>query len=36
MYDDDHDEIPEPDLWDAAIKLEDQLTKDGYRCEANH
>ena len=29
MYDDDHDQIPEPDLWDAAIKLEDQLTKDG-------
>jgi len=34
MYDDDHDEMPEPDLWDAAIKLEDQLTKDGVKCEA--
>ena len=36
MYDDDHDEMPEPDLWDAAIKLEDQLTKDGIKCEASH
>jgi len=36
MYDDDHDEMPEPDLWDAAIKLEDQLTKAGIKCEAGH
>ena len=36
MYDDDHDQIPEPALWDAALKLEEQLTEQGYRCDANH
>jgi hypothetical protein len=36
MYDDEHDEMPEPGLWDAAIKLEDELTKAGVKCEANH
>ena len=36
MYDDEHDQIPEPALWDAAIKLEDELTKAGIKCEANH
>tara|TARA_R110000782_G_scaffold28297_4_gene71130 strand:- start:311 stop:556 length:246 start_codon:yes stop_codon:yes gene_type:complete len=36
MYDDDHDQIPEPALWDAALKLEEQLTEEGYRCDANH
>jgi hypothetical protein len=25
MYDDDHDEMPEPSLWQAAEKLEKQL-----------
>ena len=36
MYDDEHDQIPEPALWDAALKLEEQLTEEGYRCDANH
>ena len=36
MYDDEHDQIPEPALWDAALKLEKQLTEEGYRCDANH
>jgi hypothetical protein len=36
MYDDEHDQIPEPALWNAALKLEEQLTEEGYRCDANH
>ena len=36
MYDDEHDQIPEPALWDAALKLEKELTEEGYRCDANH
>ena len=36
MYDDDHDETPEPSLWKAALKLEKELTEDGLRCDANH
>ena len=27
-HDDDHDEIPEPELWDAALKLEQELKDD--------
>jgi hypothetical protein len=23
-------------LWDAALKLEKELTEEGYRCDANH
>ena len=36
MYDDEHDQIPEPSLWLAACKLADKLEKDGERVEANH
>ena len=36
IYDDEHDQIPEPALWDAALKLEKELTEEGYRCDANH
>tara|TARA_R110002050_G_scaffold41542_1_gene100702 strand:- start:137 stop:382 length:246 start_codon:yes stop_codon:yes gene_type:complete len=36
MYDDEHDQIPEPALWNAALKLEKELTEEGYRCDANH
>ena len=36
MYDDEHDEMPEPALWRAAVELERQLTSEGVKCEANH
>ena len=36
MYDDDHDQIPEPSLWRAAEKLEEILTKDGLKVYAGH
>ena len=36
MYDDDHDETPEPGLWDAALKLERKLTADGENACASH
>jgi hypothetical protein len=36
LYDDDHDEMPEPALWQAAEKLEKQLTDEGVKCEAGH
>ena len=36
MYDDEHDEMPEPSLWRAALKLEKELFADGLICEANH
>lgn len=36
LYDDDHDEMPEPSLWRAALELEKQLELKGIRCEANH
>ena len=36
MYDDDHDETPEPSLWAAALRLEKELTQEGITCEANH
>ena len=32
MYDDEHDQVPEPELWTAAMKLETILTKDGYNA----
>ena len=35
MYDDEHDEMPEPSLWDAAVKLGDILTKDGLDVDVN-
>jgi hypothetical protein len=36
MYDDEHDEMPEPSLWRAAEKLEEILTKDGLNVYADH
>ena len=36
MYDDDHDEMPEPGLWNAAVKLEAELLSEGLKAEANH
>ena len=36
MYDDDHDETPEPSLWRAAEKLGTILTKDGLNVDVNH
>ena len=36
MYDDEHDEMPEPSLWRAAQKLVDILVKDGLRVYAGH
>jgi len=36
MYDDEHDQIPEPSLWRAALKLENELFSEGYLAEANH
>lgn len=35
-YDDEHDEAPEPKLWEAAVKLEEELLSDGHRAEANY
>ena len=35
-HDDDHDEIPEPELWSAALKLEQELKDDGYVATAEH
>ena len=36
MYDDDHDEMPEPSLWQAALALEKQLLEEGIKSEAGH
>jgi len=36
MYDEEHDEIPEPSLWRAAQKLEEILTKDGLDVYSGH
>lgn len=36
MYDQDHDETPEPELWRAAHKLAEILTRDGLEVECNH
>ncbi len=36
MYDDEHDQIPEPSLWKASLILEKQLNQEGYNCEASH
>ena len=35
-YDDDHDETPEPKLWEAALLLEKMLSHEGLKAEANH
>ena len=36
MYDDEHDEMPEPKLWKAALALEYDLLSEGLNAEANH
>jgi hypothetical protein len=36
MYDDEHDEIPEPALWRAAVELERILIAEGYDADAQH
>ena len=36
MYDDDHDQIPEPSLWTAALELAEILEKEGYQTQASH
>lgn len=36
MYDDYHDEMPEPSLWKAALKLQKELLSEGHKAEANH
>ena len=36
VYDDEHDEIPEPSLWRAARELEEILTKDGLNVYIDH
>lgn len=36
MYDDEHDEMPEPSLWEAAERLERYLAVDGFKAEASH
>lgn len=36
MYDDEHDEIPEPSLWRAALALEKDLVYEGFNAEAEY
>lgn len=36
VYDEDHDETPEPGLWTAAHKLKTSLLKEGYKSEVEH
>lgn len=36
MYDDEHDEVPEPGLWKAAYELKEQLKEDNVKCDVNH
>jgi len=35
-YDDEHDEIPEPELWEAGMKLEAELFSEGFIAEAGY
>ena len=35
-YDDEHDEIPDPDLWKAAMKLEQSLLAQDYKASAHY
>ena len=35
-YDDEHDEMPEPELWEAALILEKELNDEGFSAEAQH
>jgi len=36
MYDDEHDQIPEPGLWKAAQRLVEILKADGHKAIRNH
>ena len=36
MYDDDHDEVPEPELWQAAEDLAELLEDEGYTTSVDH
>ena len=36
MYDDEHNEVPEPSLWRAAEELEAILTEDGLKVYVGH
>lgn len=36
MYDDEHDEIPEPSLWLAARQLQKDLSSEGYEAYTDH
>ena len=36
MYDDYHDETPEPSLWRAALELEKELLSEGFNSDACH
>jgi hypothetical protein len=35
-HDDEHDEVPEEGLWQAALKLEKLLSDDGFDADASH
>ena len=35
-YDDEHDEVPEPGLWEAAYELKKQLKENKVRCDVTH
>ena len=35
-YDDEHDEVPEENLWKAALKLVQKLNNQGVDCEREH
>ena len=35
-HDDEHDEVPEEGLWQAALKLEKRLSDDGFNADASH
>lgn len=36
LYDDEHDEMPEPALWDAAEELEKELERKGYKANVSY
>ena len=36
FYDDDHDQVPEPNLWQAALALASELREEGFGAEPDH
>ena len=36
MYDDEHDEMPEPSLWDAGEQLKKELIAEGHKARIEH